>query len=892
MGLTDYRRKRHFERTPEPRGAVVNQAKWSYVIQKHAATRLHYDFRLELGGVLKSWAVPKGPCLDPAIKRLAVEVEDHPVDYGDFEGTIPQGQYGGGTVMVWDTGTWEPVGDPEAGYRQGKLKFQLHGKKLSGGWMLVRSRSRRDASSTEWLLMKERDEEAQPLSEGDVLVDAPLSAASGRDLDAIADAKDPVWSSEASTNGHASIKSRRRATKGSGRHARGEQRAANEELRKEKLPKTWEPQLATLTKSAPVGDEWLHEVKFDGYRMVCRIDGDDITFISRNGKDWTKHLHPLAEAIRQLPMKAALLDGEVVALRDDGTSDFQALQNAFRDGAVQDLYLYLFDVLHLDGYRLRDLPLVARKEKLAALFDGMSSNGRVRYSDHIAGQGGDFARQACRQHLEGIISKRGDRPYQSGRGYDWLKVKCVKEEEVVIGGYTDPSGSRHGFGALLLGYYDSAGRLQYAGKVGTGFDDRTLDSLLKRMQGLQQKEPAFSDRTHLTATQKSHWLKPELVAQIVYSNRTRDGLLRHATFLGLREDKPAKEVTFEEPVPVDEAVAKANDNAAGKTRHRSPRKGKNIPEKSKEKDDLYDAASEKFAGVRLTSPDKTLYPQSGLTKLDLAAYYRDVADWILPDIRHRPLVLVRCPDGQQDACFYQKHPGAGTPSQLRQLPIREKNKREPYVLVDDVKGLIALAQVGALEIHAWGSREDRLEKPDRLIFDLDPDPSIAWKTVVNAARQLRDFLGELGLESFVKTTGGKGLHLVVPIDRRHEWDEAKDFCELVADTVVSIAPKQYTANMSKAARKGKIFLDYLRNARGATAIVPYSPRARENASVSAPLSWKELSPKITSDHFTISTIRRRLASLKQDPWEELTTIRQTLTQPIKQLHSISRASRK
>lgn len=882
MGLTDYQRKRHFGRTPEPRGAVVKQASWSYVIQKHAATRLHYDFRLELDGVLKSWAVPKGPCLDPAVKRLAVEVEDHPVDYGDFEGTIPKGQYGGGIVMVWDTGTWEPVGDPEAGYREGKLKFQLHGEKLSGGWMLVRSRSRRDASSTEWLLIKERDEHAQPLSEGDILVDSPLSAASGRDLKAIADAKDRVWSADASTNELASKRVKQRAKR--------IQVATDEALRKEKLPKTWKPQLATLTKSAPIGEEWLHEVKFDGYRMACRVDGGDVTFISRNGKDWTKRLQALIEELRQLPINAALFDGEVVALREDGTSDFQALQNAFRDGAVEDLYVYLFDTLHIDGYRLRDLPLVARKERLAALFEGMSSNGRVRYSDHIAGQGVEFARQACRQHLEGIISKRSDRPYQSGRGYDWLKVKCVKEEEFVIAGFTDPSGSRHGFGALLLGYYDSAGRLQYAGKVGTGFDARTLDSLLKRMQKLQQKEPAFSDRTHLSATQKTHWLKPELVAQIVYSNRTRDGLLRHATFLGLREDKPAEEVTLDEAVPVNKAMERAERNAKAKSLGRSSRKSKSAQQSSKEKADPYDAESETFAGVRLTSPDKVLYPQAGLTKKALAAYYRDIADWILPHIQHRPLVLVRCPDGQQDACFYQKHPGAGTPSQLRQLPIREKTKREPYVLVDDVEGLIALAQVGALEIHAWGSREDRLEKPDRLIFDLDPDPSVPWKMVVDAARQLRDFLDELGLTSFVKTTGGKGLHLVVPIDRRHEWDEAKDFCKLVADTVVSVAPKQYTANMSKAARKGKIFLDYLRNARGATAVVPYSPRAKETASVSVPLSWKELSSKITSDHFTISTIRRRLASLKQDPWEVLTTTRQTLTQPIKQLRSISSVS--
>lgn len=890
MGLTDYRRKRQFQRTPEPRGAVTRQTQWSYVIQKHAASHLHYDFRLELDGVLKSWAVPKGPCLDPTVKRLAVEVEDHPVDYGSFEGTIPQGQYGGGTVMVWDTGTWEPVGDPRTGYRQGKLKFQLQGEKLRGGWMLVRSRSRPGTSSPQWLLIKERDDDAQPLADGDVLVEFPLSVISGHDLDAIATAKDPATSAKASSNGDVATKPRPSVAKLRRRLFAAKQGATDAGLKKERLPTSWEPQLATLTKAAPEGDEWLHEVKFDGYRMVCRIDGEDVTFISRNGKNWTARLQPLVEVVRRLPVKSALLDGEVVALREDGTSDFQALQNAFRNSTVQELHLYLFDALHLDGYRLLDFPLETRKEKLAALFDNTDPIERVHYSEHITGQGADFARQACRLHLEGIISKRRDRPYQSGRGYDWLKVKCVKEEEFVIGGYTDPSGSRQGFGALLLGYYDSAGRLQYAGKVGTGFDDRTLTTLLKRLQGLHQPGPSFADHALLTADHRSHWVHPELVAQVVYANRTRDGLLRHASYLGLREDKAAQEVLLEQPVSVAEVIAKADASPVRNTRRTTLQAVRRSPRESPGTNGLYDPIQEEFAGVRLTSPDKLLYPQARITKQDLADYYRDVAEWILPHIRHRPLVLVRCPDGQQESCFYQKHPGAGTPPQLRQLTIREKKKQEPYVLVDDVDGLIALAQVSALEIHAWGSREDQLERPDRLIFDLDPDPQLPWKTVVNSARQLRDFLGELGLQSLVKTTGGKGLHLVVPIDRRHEWDEVKSFCKLVANTVVSVAPQQYTANMSKAAREGKIFLDYLRNGRGATAVVPYSPRTRERASVSVPLTWKELGPRITSDHFTISTVRRRLAALKQNPWEELKTIRQSLSQPLKQLRSISKVS--
>jgi bifunctional non-homologous end joining protein LigD len=936
VALTDYQRKRHFKKTPEPAGKVARRTGWSYVVQKHAASRLHYDFRLELDGVLKSWAVPKGPCLDPTVKRLAVQVEDHPVDYGGFEGTIPQGQYGGGTVMLWDTGTWEPVGDPNDGYRTGKLKFQLHGEKLRGGWMLVRSRSRPGASSPEWLLFKERDDEAQPLADGDILEQSPLSVVSDRDLDTIAAAKDRVWSSDRSTDEPATsngAKARPRKTAPAAASAKmkpataprkSSALAAASTGKKEKLPDSLEPQLATLTKDAPAGDEWLHEVKFDGYRMLCRIEGKSVAFISRNQLDWTDRLAPLVEAAGSLPVQSALLDGEVVALSPDGTTDFQALQNAFRDGKVQNLHYYAFDLLHLDGHPLQGLPLENRKQTLEELLREIDPQGSIRYSDHIDGRGRDFAKQACVRQLEGIISKRRDRPYQPGRGYDWLKVKCVKEEEFVIGGYTDPSGSRQGFGALLLGYYDSEGRLQYVGKVGTGFDDRTLTSLHKRLKPLRRERAPFADPKQLTAVRQSHWVEPTLVAQIVYGSRTREGILRHASFLGLREDKPAEEVTLDKPLPVTEAVAMSKSQKAPQTPNSSARGGDSKSKQPAKRggrvgrperngggvrrpapnaggggvrrpapnapkpapNSLYDSTKEEFAGVRLTSPDKVLYPDVGFTKLGLAEYYHDIAEWILPHIQHRPLVLVRCPDGQAGQCFYQKHPGAGTPAELRQLPIREKTKTEPYVLVDNREGLIALAQVGALEIHAWGSREDLLEKPDRLIFDLDPDPEVPWKRVVDSARQIRDFLQELGLQSFVKTTGGKGLHLVVPIDRRHEWDDAKAFCKRVADTIVSIAPHQYTANMSKAARGGKIFVDYLRNGRGATAIVPYSTRTHPGAPVSTPLTWKELTPRITSDHFTVQNIRQRLASLKADPWEGIDKVRQSLAGPIRQLGAV------
>ena len=880
MRLAKYREKRQFQQTPEPMGKVAQRSGWAYVIQKHAASHLHYDFRLELDGVLKSWAVPKGPCLDPTVKRLAVEVEDHPVDYGGFEGVIPQGQYGGGTVLLWDTGTWEPIGDPHTGYRQGKLKFELHGSKLHGAWMLVRSR-RPGASKPQWLLIKERDDEARPLSEGDVLDELPLSVVSERDLDEIATGKSRVWNSNQTSNGRVSQSTKKSTKKVAARKTKSPSPAI-EGAKPEKLPTQLQPQLATLTKSAPSGDEWLHEVKFDGYRMLCRIDDGKVTFISRNQLDWTTRLSSLNSSLKELPVKSALLDGEVVVLQADGTSDFQALQNAFRDGEIQDLVYYVFDLLHLDGQNLRGLPLETRKAKLGEILQVAGSSSHVRYSEHIEGQGADFAKQACHLHLEGIICKRRDRPYQPGRGFDWLKVKCVKEEEFVIGGYTDPSGSRKGFGALLLGYYDKDKKLKYAGKVGTGFDQRTLESLLERLQPLARKTPAYSDPAQLTEVRRAHWVEPKLVAQIVYGSRTREGILRHSRFVGLREDKPAKEVTLDKAIPVTEAVKKSGKTVKSATR--------STPKSAKSTALGYDAKNQTFHGVRLTSPDKVLYPESGITKLQLATYYHEIADWILPHLVHRPIVLVRCPDGQANECFYQKHPGVGTPDELRQIPIQEKTKADPYVLVDNVSGLIALAQVGALEIHAWGSREDQLEKPDRLIFDLDPDPQVTWPHVVESARQIREFLQEIGLESFVKTTGGKGLHLVVPIDRRHDWDEAKTFCKQVADSIVAAAPQAYTSNMAKAARTGKIFIDYLRNGRGATAIVPYSTRARTGAPVSTPLTWKELSPKIPSNHFTVENLPQRLSKLKADPWDGIGKLRQGLAGPIKRLRELSQGT--
>jgi bifunctional non-homologous end joining protein LigD len=925
MALTEYKQKRRFSKTSEPAPKAGKRTGWRYVIQKHDASRLHYDFRLELDHVLKSWAVPKGPCLDPSVKRLAVEVEDHPVGYGTFEGIIPEGEYGGGTVLLWDTGRWEPVGDPHTGLRTGRLKFNLYGQKLHGAWALIRTRASSDTDSRQWLLIKERDDSARRVSDGDILEELPLSVATGRELESIAKAEGSVRSSGKAVDSSAKRHSKRKSPIAkSAKSAKAVAKKSRTTIKTEsaiagaiqrQMPDQIDVQLATLTEKPPDGDEWLHEIKFDGYRMVCRIDGDAVKLISRNHQEWTGRLNQMIPSIRKLAAHQAILDGEVVAVQPDGTTDFQSLQNAFRDDRVDGLKYYVFDLLYLDGRSLVEVPLEERKQLLRTLLNDSGPNETVLLSDHVIGAGEDFQQHACRLHLEGMISKRRDQPYRAGRGYGWLKTKCVHKDEFVIGGYTEPQGARKGFGAVLIGFHDDKGDLRYAGKVGTGFDEYALKELSDRFQKLEQQKSPFVDIKKRTGDiRAAHWMKPSLVGQFNYGNRTRDGRLRHASFQGLREDKPANQVVLDSPVPVDEAVEKFEANRhdgsrkdsngdAGikKTRRkrgteassfrgandrndRTEKPGAQSPSKAVAKSKS--AAEETFDSVRLTHPEKILYPDVGITKQELAQYLKDVSEWMLPHLRHRPLVVVRCPDGLGGECFYQKHPGVGTPANLRQIPIKEKQKNENYLIIDDVAGLISLAQISVLELHVWGSREDNLEKPDRLIFDLDPAPDVPWDQIVNGARRVRAFLQELGLESFVKTTGGKGLHLVVPIDRRHDWNDAKSFCKRVAEMIVTAAPDQYTSNMSKATRTGKIFVDYLRNGRGATAVAPYSMRSRANAGVSTPLAWEELSPKMHSDHFTVRNIPRRLRSVRRDPWSEMESIHQNLSGPIRKLKAL------
>lgn len=877
MGLAQYKRKRHFSRTPEPAGKTVTKQGWHYAIQKHDASHLHYDFRLELDGVLKSWAVPKGPSLDPTVKRLAVQVEDHPVSYREFEGTIPAGEYGGGTVLLWDTGEWEADGDPHEGLKKGKLKFRLHGEKLQGGWTLVRTHIGANAkeSGRQWLLIKERDDAARTSKDEDILIEQPDSVSTGRGLEEIAQGK------------KGSTKRAARATSSNTKSRKPSASKQGAATMDSTLPRRIDVQLATLTDSPPQGDDWLHEVKFDGYRMICRIENGDIRLITRNHNDWTARLPGIVQAAGQLTADQAVLDGEMVVLQTNGTTDFQALQNAFRDGEVQQIKYMVFDLLFLDGECLTERPLEERKQRLKDLLDRSQTSDMIRYSDHVEGHGDQFQQQACRLHLEGMISKRRDQPYRPGRGLDWLKVKCLHTDEYVIGGFTDPKGSRAGLGALLVGYHDADGELHYAGKVGTGFNERILLDLSERLAALEQTKSPFTDLTQKSGDARAaHWVKPQLVGQFKYASQTRDGRLRHASFQGLREDKPAQDVVQDEPIPVDAAVRKSRTVRARS--HSTPKAGRRTSASSRKgatssKEPQSDTQAETFSGVRLTHPDKLLYTDDQITKLDVARYYHDVAEWILPYLKHRPLVLVRCPDGQGKECFYQKHPGVGTPANLRQIPIEEKHKRENYLIVDNVDGLVSLAQIGALELHAWGSREDKLELPDQIIFDLDPAPAFPWKQVIENAQQVRQFLKELELQCFLKTTGGKGLHLVIPIARRLDWDRVKTFCRDVAEALVLAAPDRFTSKMSKAARTDKIFVDYLRNDRGATAVVPYSTRSRPGAPVSMPIAWDELGPDLHSDAFNIKNALRRLKSLRHDPWAEFHSTKQSLSVAIKKL---------
>jgi bifunctional non-homologous end joining protein LigD len=844
MALEEYRRKRDFRKTPEPAGKRPRRksaaAPLAFVVQKHAARRLHYDFRLELDGVMKSWAVPKGPSLDPAEKRLAVEVEDHPLDYAGFEGVIPKGEYGGGTVLLWDRGSWMPLDpDPAAALKKGVLKFALDGGKLHGKWMLVRLRGRRARDGDKnWLLVKERDEAARPGSGDAVVADNPRSVETGRSIEAVAEDRDRVWSSE---KGEIAVQPRRMIPG----------------ARKGPLPEKLAPQLASVAKQAPPGEEWLHEIKYDGYRLIARVDHGRVRLLTRNGLDWTAKFPALRRVFAVLPVETALVDGELVALAPDGTTSFSRLQDAIAAPRTDGLVFFAFDLLYRDGMDLRDAALDDRKAALAEMIPH-AAEGALRYSDHQPGHGREFAKQARRFKLEGIVSKRRDRPYRSGRSGDWLKIKFRNSEEFAVIGFTDPAGSREGFGALLLGYYDGRGKLRYAGRAGSGFAAAQLTLLRQRLEGLGPTEPPAD--VPREARKGAHWVAPKLVAEVNFAGWTADNLLRQASFEGLREDKSPAEVVYD-----PQSLTKAD-----LLRQPPPEKH---PPRAAVSDHLRGGGL-LFAGVRLTHPDRVLYRDPDATKLDLARYWEAVARVALPHLAYRPLTLVRAPNGSGHKSFYQKHVGAGMPQAIRRLSV--EGEAQPVPVIEDLEGLIALAQMDVLEIHPAGATVAALDRPDRVVIDLDPDEDIPWSRVVEAALGLRDALSGIDLESFVKTTGGKGLHVVVPLAPKLGWEAVKVFSKWIADSLAEQFPAQFTANMAKRARKGRIYLDYLRNSRGATAVGAYSPRARSGAPVATPLSWGEVEEGVRAGDFTLWTVPQRVTRMRGDPWGPMAKTAQTL----------------
>jgi bifunctional non-homologous end joining protein LigD len=804
LDIETYNRKRDFSKTKEPRGRKLKGKGDSFVVQKHEASRLHWDFRLELDGVLKSWAVPKGPSLDPGENRLAMRTEDHPLDYGSFEGTIPKGEYGGGTVMLWDQGRWipDPRKDPSKTIEEGHLHFTLEGDRMKGEWVMFRLKPKPGEKAEPWMLKKVTDEHAEP-EDGDALVDnCVTSVTTGRTMAEIASGED-VWKSN-----------------------RGGQKGGRARRKGSKAPPRFEqPQLATLVDDVPPGDSWIHEIKYDGYRLLLSVGDGVATAFTRKGLDWSDKFKALAKAAARLPA-GCLIDGEAVALDEDGRPSFQLLQSTLKDQRGANLAFYAFDLLIDRGEDIRKLPNIERKARLAALLEDV--HPPILYGDHIVGRGEEMFAAVCKQGGEGIISKKASAAYSGTRTRNWLKIKCIQRQEFVIIGWSE-SDKRRGFRSLLLAVKEGR-KLTYAGKVGTGFNAKLIEDLMERMEPLATEKAAVevprADR------KGAHWIEPKLVAEIAFSEFTDDGILRHPSFMGLREDKPAKDVVREVPKHTKD-VTKAAKRARSATK---AKKG---------------ARAEDF-GIEISSPDRVIFPELGLTKKDLADYYATVEPLIMTDCADRPMTLIRFPSGRTGQSFFQKHVTGSFGPHVKHIPIEEKDgSTEDYLYFEDIRGLLACVQMGTIEFHGWGSKVEKVEYPDRLVFDLDPDVGLDFGNVKEAAVLLRELLKGLGLESWPLLSGGKGMHVVVPLDASEDWPTVKSFAERFSRAISEAEPKMFTANIRKEQRKGRIFLDWLRNQRGATAVMPYSARGREGAPVSAPIAWSELDKYDSGHHFNI-----------------------------------------
>jgi bifunctional non-homologous end joining protein LigD len=834
MVLETYNQKRNFKVSPEPQGksSGTHKAKGggnSFVIQKHDATRLHYDFRLEMDGVLKSWAVTRGPSLSPGEKRLSVHVEDHPLDYGGFEGTIPKGNYGAGAVMLWDRGSWEPIGDPHKAYKKGHLEFVLKGEKLAGRWHLVRMAGKDGEKRENWLLIKGEDEYARAEGDEDILEEMPLSVKTGKTLD-------EIWGRAPARK--ATTRAARSKAKPAPKIAAAEPSTVKG-AKKNKMPDFVEPQLATLVKSAPSGKRWIHEIKLDGYRLQARIEksskGKTIRLLTRTGLDWTEKFgSDIIAELQKLPTDNAIIDGEVAVEAGSGATDFSLLQQDLSEGVSERFTFFAFDLLYLDGADMTGAKLTDRKEALQALVAG--SGAALHYSEHFGDEGGLVLKHACRLSLEGIISKVADAPYRSGRGKDWVKSKCSARQEFVVAGFVPSSVDKKAIGSLVMGYYDK-GKLRHAGRVGTGYSAAVARSLFQRLDDISTGENPFDEK--LTGLERKDvvFVEPTSVAEVEFRGWTADAHIRHAAFRGLREDKDPKEIVRE-------------------TTGMSAPEAEKPPKRS----------------VTLTHPDRIYWPDAGVTKAGLADYYAEVWRLMAPFVVNRPLALLRGPDGigteaKAKQLFFQKHGWKGMTNKAV-LVKDPADKAEEYISIRDLDGLLGLVQGATLEIHPWGSTLDDWEKPDMVNIDLDPGDGVPWTATIAAAHEVKSRFEAMGLTAFVKTSGGKGLHVVAPLKPKAEWPQVKAAMKALADSMAGDDPDKYVSTITKSKRKGKILIDYLRNGRGNTAVAPYSTRARPGAPVSMPVSWDELGGAIGPNYFTVTNAPARIAQQANDPWAD------------------------
>ena len=852
--LQKYRDKRNFDVTPEPaEGGEANEEARSFVVQKHWATRLHYDFRLELEGTMKSWAVPKGPSYDPADKRMAMPTEDHPIAYNRFEGTIPAGNYGAGKVIIWDKGTWIPLEDPHKGFRDGKLKFELRGHKLHGHWTLVRMKGRGNGRDDPWLLIKERDAFARPVSEFSLVDEMPDSVQKLADRPEAVGAPGGVVAATAPAA---------EAPASSG---------PPEGARKAALPATLQPELAVLVDEPPQDPkDWIFEIKFDGYRMLARVEGGEIQLVTRNGNEWTSRLSGLVSALRSMELPDGWYDGEIIMPGEDVPADFQALQGAFDSKRTEQIVYYLFDVPYCAGHDLRDVPLVQRREVLQRIVT-RKPHPNVRFSEVFDVPARQMLDSACRLGLEGVIAKRRDSAYVCRRSSDWIKLKCKLRQEFVIGGWTDPKGSRTGIGSLLLGVHDDDGKLRYAGNVGTGFNEKTLAEVRRQLDAVKAERSPFGAGTGVPRA--AHWVDPELVCEVSFGEWTRDGKIRHSVFHGLRTDKPADAISHE-PI-VHEPAADAVASKPRKTAKKAAAQPEAVPEAKP-------SATALPPTLRISNPDRVIDPQSGATKIELVRYYALVAPLMMEHLKGRPIAMVRAPDGIEGQLFFQKHLDRYKMEGVAQLDPAIFPGHPAMLEIANERGLLSAAQMNVIEFHTWNGVKSAIDKPDRMTFDIDPGEGVDWPQIQEAATLVRAMLEELDLPCFLKTSGGKGLHLVVPLKKQLDWDTVKSFSQAVVQHLSRTLPDRFVAKSGASNRVGKIFIDYLRNGYGATTACAWSARARPGLGISVPVRWDELPALKSGAHWTVGTVHSRLDQ-GNAPWTDYEKSRVSLGAAMKKL---------